>query len=66
MMFLAINMVFLIASIAVFMLILMILAGGLLFAKSKLVSDEDVVLTLNGGTQITAKQGSSLLNVLSN
>lgn len=65
MMFLAINIVFLIASIAVFMLILMILAGGLLFAKSKLVSDEDVVLTLNGGKQITTKQGSSLLNVLS-
>ncbi|MFT4968599.1 MAG: Na+-transporting NADH:ubiquinone oxidoreductase subunit F [Chitinophagales bacterium] len=65
MVFLAVNLVFLIASIAVFMLILMILAGGLLFAKSQLVSDEDVVLTLNGGKQITAKPGSSLLNVLS-
>jgi len=66
MMFLAINIVFLLASIAVFLLILMVLAGGLLFAKSKLVSDEDVVLTLNGGKKITAKPGSSLLNVLSN
>ena len=65
MIFLAINILFLIASIAVFMLVLMILAGGLLFAKSQLVSDEDVVLTLNGGKQITAKPGSSLLNVLS-
>ena len=64
-MFLAINIVFLLASIAVFMLILMILAGGLLYAKSKLVSDEDVVLTLNGGKEIIAKPGSSLLNVLS-
>ena len=65
MIFLAVDPIFLMASIAVFMFILMILAGGLLFAKSKLVSDEDVVLTLNGGKQITAKPGSSLLNVLS-
>lgn len=64
-MFLAINFVFLIASVLVFMLILMVLAGGLLFAKSKLVSDEDVTITLNGGKQITTKPGSSLLNVLS-
>lgn len=60
-----VDLVFLGASISIFMLILMILAGGLLFAKSQLVSDEDVVLTLNGGKQITAKPGSSLLNVLS-
>lgn len=65
MIFLAFDPVFLIASIAVFLLVLLILAGGLLFAKSQLVSDEDVVLTLNGGKQITAKPGSSLLNVLS-
>jgi Na+-transporting NADH:ubiquinone oxidoreductase subunit NqrF len=44
-----VDLVFLGASISIFMLILMILAGGLLFAKSQLVSDEDVVLTLNGG-----------------
>lgn len=64
-MFLAIDFVFLVASVLVFMLILMVLAGGLLFAKSKLVSDEDVTITLNGGKQITTKPGSSLLNVLS-
>ncbi|MCB0539449.1 MAG: NADH:ubiquinone reductase (Na(+)-transporting) subunit F, partial [Bacteroidetes bacterium] len=38
---------------------------GLLFFISKLVSDEDVTITLNGGKQITTKPGSSLLNVLS-
>jgi len=65
MIFLAVDPIFLISSIAVFMLILMVLAGGLLFAKSKLVSDEDVILTLNGGKQITTKPGSTLLNVLS-
>ncbi|MCB9227778.1 MAG: NADH:ubiquinone reductase (Na(+)-transporting) subunit F [Chitinophagales bacterium] len=64
-MFLAIDFVFLVASVIVFMFILMVLAGGLLFAKSKLVSDEDVTITLNGGKQITTKPGSSLLNVLS-
>lgn len=66
MIFLAINITFLIASVIVFMLVLFVLAGGLMFAKSKLVSDKDVVLTLNGGKQITTKQGSSLLTTLSN
>lgn len=65
MIFLAFDPVFLIASIAVFLLVLMILAGGLLFAKSQLVSDEDVVLTLNGGKEIVTKPGTNLLNALS-
>jgi Na+-transporting NADH:ubiquinone oxidoreductase subunit F len=66
MIFLAIDLTFLIFSVIVFFTILAVLAGGLLYAKTKLVSDEDVVLTLNGGKQLTVKPGSSLLTVLSN
>ncbi|MGB1316541.1 MAG: 2Fe-2S iron-sulfur cluster-binding protein, partial [Chitinophagales bacterium] len=58
-------MTFIIVAIVAFMAVLMFLAGGLLFAKSQLVDDGDITLTLNGGKEIIAKPGSNLLTVLS-
>jgi Na+-transporting NADH:ubiquinone oxidoreductase subunit F len=67
MIFLAIDPVFLTLTVVAFLVILMFLAGGLLFAKSKLVSDGDVSIVINGQDDKPAitKPGSNLLTVLS-
>lgn len=67
MIFLAIDPIFLIITVVAFLVVLLFLTGGLLFAKSKLVSDGDVSIIINGQEDKPAvtKPGSSLLTVLS-
>ena len=65
---LAVNIAVLIKAIVAFIAILFILAGILLFVKSKLVPEGDVTLTINGDTEnpVTVKPGDTLLTALSN
>jgi Na+-transporting NADH:ubiquinone oxidoreductase subunit F len=67
MIFLAIDPIFLVLTVVAFLIVLMSLAAGLLFAKSKLVSDGDVSIIINGQDDkpTITKPGSNLLTVLS-
>lgn len=65
MIFLAIDPTFLLVSVFAFLVVLLALAGMLLFAKSKLVSDGDVNITINGQEPIVMKPGDTLLTALS-
>lgn len=65
MIFLAIDPAFLFISVLAFLIVLLALAGMLLFAKSQLVSDGDVNITINGQEPITFKPGNTLLTALS-
>lgn len=67
MIFLAIDPMFLIITVVAFLFVLLFLTGGLLFAKSKLVSDGDVSIIINGQDEnpTITKPGSNLLTVLS-
>jgi Na+-transporting NADH:ubiquinone oxidoreductase subunit F len=61
-----INITFIIAvSVAVFMAIIAVLVGLLLFAKAKLSSSGPVKISINGEKEITVEAGSSLLSTLS-
>lgn len=60
------NITFIIAvSVVVFMAIIAILVGLLLFAKAKLASGGPVKISINGEKEITVEAGSSLLSTLS-
>jgi Na+-transporting NADH:ubiquinone oxidoreductase subunit F len=54
------------SSIAIFLLIILVLVGVLLFAKSKLMPAGKVKITINGQKEIEVDGGSSLLTTLSN
>lgn len=61
-----INITFIIAvSVVVFMAIIVVLVGLLLFAKAKLSSSGPVKISINGEKEITVEAGSSLLSTLS-
>ena len=61
-----INISFIIAvSVVVFMAIIAVLVGLLLFAKAKLSSSGPVKISINGEKEITVEAGSSLLSTLS-
>ena len=56
-----------IGGIAVFLLVMFLLASLILFAKAKLVAQGDVKIDINnGGKILTVKPGSSLLGTLGN
>jgi Na+-transporting NADH:ubiquinone oxidoreductase subunit F len=60
------NITFIIAvSVVVFMAIIAVLVGLLLFAKAKLASGGPVKISINGEKEITVEGGSSLLSTLS-
>lgn len=60
------NITFIIAvSVVVFMAIIAVLVGLLLFAKAKLASGGPVKISINGEKEITVEAGSSLLSTLS-
>ena len=67
MMFLAVDITLIIGTLLAFLAIMLVMAGLLLFAKSKLVSEGDVTLILNGdeANPVTTKQGETLLTTLS-
>lgn len=65
MIFLFIDPLFLLVTVLAFLVVLLFLTGGLLFAKSKLVSDGDVNITINGQDPIVMKPGDTLLTALS-
>ncbi len=54
------------SSIAIFLLVILVLVGVLLFAKSKLMPAGKVKITINGQKEIEVDGGSSLLTTLSN
>jgi len=57
------NITFIIAvSVVVFMAIIAVLVGLLLFAKAKLASGGPVKISINGEKEITVEAGSSLLS----
>lgn len=59
------NINFIIASIGVFLVIILLLVAILLIAKRYLTPSGNVTLTLNGKEKISVSQGSSLLSTLS-
>ncbi|MEJ6793663.1 MAG: NADH:ubiquinone reductase (Na(+)-transporting) subunit F [Flavobacteriales bacterium] len=54
------------SSVAIFLLVILVLVGVLLFAKSKLMPAGKVKITINGQKEIEVDGGSSLLTTLSN
>lgn len=54
------------SSIAIFLLVILVLVGVLLFAKSKLMPAGKVKITINGQKEIEVEGGSTLLTTLSN
>ncbi len=60
-------MTLIIGTLIAFLATMLLMAGLLLFAKSKLVSEGDVTLILNGDTEnpVVTQQGSTLLTTLS-
>lgn len=55
----------LIVASAAFLIIIMLLVGMLLFAKSKLTNSGPVKITINGEKTIEVNAGSTLLSTLS-
>ena len=54
------------ASIAIFLVVILLLVGLLLLAKSKLTPQGQVTLSINADKQLDVEPGSSLLATLSN
>ena len=61
-----IDMKLIIASIAVFLVIILALVAILLVAKRYLVASGPVKLTINGENELEVESGSTLLSTLSN
>src|SRR5699024_12284387 len=55
-----------IAGVVVFLLMILLLVGILLFAKSKLVQSGPVVININGEKDMEVSAGDTLLSTLSN
>ncbi len=55
-----------VSAVAVFLIIIFILVGILLFAKAKLVASGPVTLHINGENDVVVSAGSSLLSTLGN
>lgn len=64
-MILAINSTMILASVGVFLLVILLLTIILLVAKRYLVPSGDVKITINGDKEVTAPAGTTLLNTLS-
>src|SRR5690606_23942107 len=64
-MILAINSTMILASVGVFLLVILLLTIILLVAKNYLVPSGDVKITINGEKEVTAPAGTTLLNTLS-
>lgn len=64
-MILAIDTTLMLASLAVFLLVILMLTIILIVAKKYLVASGDVTITINGEKEIVAQAGSSLLGTLS-
>lgn len=64
-MILAINSTMMIASLSVFLLVILLLTIILIVAKRYLVASGDVTITINGEKQVVAPAGSTLLGTLS-
>jgi Na+-transporting NADH:ubiquinone oxidoreductase subunit F len=64
-MILAINSTMILASLGVFLLVILLLTVILLVAKRYLVPSGDVKITINGEKDVVAPAGSTLLNTLS-
>jgi Na+-transporting NADH:ubiquinone oxidoreductase subunit F len=65
-MILAIDTTTLIASVAVFLIFVLLLVAVILFAKAKLAPSGPVKITINGQDPITVEGGSTLLSTLGN
>ena len=64
-MILAINSTMILASVGVFLLVILLLTIILLVAKNYLVPSGDVKITINGDKELIAPAGSTILNTLS-
>ena len=55
-----------IAAVAVFLVVLLLLVGLLLWAKAKLTSSGPVKITINGEKEVEVEAGGTILSTLSN
>ncbi|MDY0347962.1 MAG: 2Fe-2S iron-sulfur cluster-binding protein, partial [Tenuifilaceae bacterium] len=60
------NLVVILSAILVFLAVVSILVGVLLFAKKKLTPQGEVTLTINDDKEIVVEPGSTILSTLSN